>query len=709
MFKLFLTSLLIAVLWWQTVTDLRPLPSTLDLANTPVRKMQLRDRQGRPLTVTYQNDWNLHDYLPLHEIPEILQQIFILAEDKRFFEHAGLDWAARGHALLQNLQAFRVVRGASTLTEQVVKMWHPRPRTIWSRWLESWEALQLEKRFSKAAILEFYLNQVPYANQRRGVKQAARYYFDRDLDTLNIKEMMALAVIVRAPTRLDLRQTPPSLQHFAQRLLEQGILSQADYQTVLTTPLSLQPAQLPVNAKHFAYYLASQPVPKSERLLTTLDSRIQHTVQELLDKRLQDLSTKGVNNGAVLVVDHHTQEVLAWVNGNSKSGSQIDAIITPRQPGSTLKPFLYAQALAKGWTAATLIDDAPLLTPVGTGLHNYRNYSRHYYGPLRLREALGNSLNTPAVRTIQWVGTENFLTTLHQLGMQSLTATASHYGEGLALGNGGVTLFELVQAYTALANHGQFRPLKVLRNLHPSPWRRIFSKEVSSLIADILSDPEARNREFGNSSLLRFPVQTAVKTGTSTDYRDAWAIGFNYHYTVGVWLGNLDQQAMSSVSGSSGAALLLRAVFAELNRQAETQGLYLSPELVKVAICRTTGQRATSACATRLEWFIQGTQPVPTPTTTTPFRLNQPTEGLQLAMDPRIPDDHEAFALRLSDAPGATTSIEWLIDEQVIGTTPPQVHQFLWSVTRGTHVAKARVWQTAEAFTTTPSVTFYVK
>jgi len=556
-----------------------------------------------------------------------LQQIFILAEDKRFFEHHGPDWWARWHATWQNIKALRVVRGASTITEQSVRMLHP--------------AFFFEKRFSKADILEFYLNQVPYVSQRRGVVQAARHYFDRDLDTLNIKEMMALSVLVRAPTRLDLRRGTQEIKtpiaRLAERLLALGILTQEDYQAILTMPLRLHEPHLPVQATHFVNYIytsrPAQHLQTQGRLYTTLNDSIQRAVQQILDQRVHNLRNKNVNHGAVLVVDHQTHEVLAWANVGQpsldKPGSQIDAVTTPRQPGSTLKPFLYALAIEKGWTAATLINDAPLAAAVGTGMHSYRNYSRHYYGPLRLRDALANSLNIPAIRAIQFTGAGQFLQRLHQLGIKSLTAHPDYYGDGLALGNGGITLLELVQAYATLANQGIFRSLKVLRDASSSHSRRVFSPEISSIIADILSDSD----------------------------RDAWAVGFNHHYTVGVWLGNLDQKPMSRVSGASGPALLLRAVFAELNRYEETKPLYLSPQLVKANICRTTGQRATSDCPSRIEWFVPGTEPsekiimatADDSIIQTPLYLRQPSPGLQLAMDPRIPDEHEAFALILSE------------------------------------------------------------
>ena len=223
----------IGVFIWKTYTDLLPLPGSLTLDASNVRKVQVLDRHNIPLTVTYQNRWNIHDYVALHTIPLFLQQAFVVSEDKRFYEHRGVDWKARCYAFWQNLKALRPVRGASTISEQVIRMWRPRPRTIWSRWLEGCEATRLERAFSKADILEFYLNQVPYSGQRRGVVQAARYYFDRDLDTLNQIEMLALVVLVRAPGRMDLHRGTTEIKgpirRLAERLLKRGLIDRGQY------------------------------------------------------------------------------------------------------------------------------------------------------------------------------------------------------------------------------------------------------------------------------------------------------------------------------------------------------------------------------------------------------------------------------------------------------------------------------------------------
>jgi penicillin-binding protein 1C len=681
-------------LWILTLAALQPQRVSHDLLTaSDAIKPQVLDRHGRALTVTYQNPWNLHDRRALHDIPVFLQRVFVLAEDKSFDAHAGVDWNARLHALGQNLAQGRIVRGASTITEQVVRMRHPRTRTFWSRWLEGWEAQRLEKVFSKADILEFYLNQVPYAANRRGVVQAARHYFDRDLDTLDRHEMLALAVLVRAPGRLDPRHDDAALQRsidtLARRALETGLLSRTELEHVSAGRLDLRAPRLPVEAHHF----------------------VEHVYR---NHRLAALMDRNVQNAALLVVDHHSDEILAWVashNGGGSAASWYDPVLVPRQPGSTLKPFLYATALEKGWTAATLIDDAPLAESVLWGLHDYRNYSRRHYGPVRLRDALGNSLNIPAVKAVQHVGSEHFLERLNRLGVQSLRQHPNYYGDGLALGNGEMTLLELVGAYATLARHGVYRPLRAISIASPAvEAHRVFSPEASSLVADILSDPDARKLEFGRASLLQFPVQTAVKTGTSSDYRDAWAVGFNHRYTVGVWMGNLNDQGMDHVTGARGPVLVLRTLFAELNRHMESEPLYRSEMLVKIRICRDTGLPASGDCPARDEWFRPDRTPLATGSLSVQqprLRLRQPSNGLLLAMDPRIPDELEAFEFILEGLEDVHR-IEWYVDGRRRHAGKDGI--YLWPLERGAHTAWVKIWShPGQSARLTPPVRFLVK
>src|SRR5690606_10705143 len=515
----------------------------------------------------------------------------------------------------------------------------------------------------------------------------------------------------------------------AERLPESGVLDAAERERVLGTPLELASPRLPVFAPHFVRHArreAGRLALDRRTIVSTLDGRLQSTVQRLLDRRIEHLSTRGAGHGAVLVADHVTGEVLAWVvagGGSETPATHIDAVLTRRQPGSALKPLLYALAFDSGLGPADIVVDAPLTEMMPGGLHSYRNYSGHFYGPVTLRDALGNSLNIPAVKVLQRVGAARYLDTLRALGFDSLTEHPDFYGDGLALGNGEVSLLELVEAYAALARGGAYRPLRVLRDdLSPAATRPVFSPEAASIVADILSDPDARALEFGRDSVLAFPVQTAVKTGTSSDFRDAWAVGFDHRHVVGVWIGDLDQRPTDGITGSTGPALVLRAVFAELTHGTPSRPLYVSPKLARRAVCVPSPGTPGEGCVERQEWFVSedaAKQAAPAGASengakhfasnvldsAARIRFRQPTPGLRLAYDPRLPADAQAFEFRL-DGVLSTDRVEWTIDgETEIDVGPTR----LWPVRRGEHRVSARVLRDGVPIADVGEVTFVVK
>lgn len=725
----------------KTAWDLQPLPAALSLGDSEVRKPLLFDRFGNPLAISYQNRWSVQT-VPLHEIPQLLQNAVIESEDRNFLSHGGVDWPARVHALAQNLRAMRGVRGASTITEQVVRMLHQRPRTVWSRWLEGIEALGLEGHFSKSEVLEFYLNQVPYGHQRRGIVEAARFYFDRDPATLNVKETLALAVLVRAPSGLDPRLRDRSLERrldkLAEHMREKGLISEDQYRRAISEGFEFAHSRRIIEAPEFVQHVfnstGAEVLNSSGSITTSLDGRLEQKARQILRNRLEALRASDVGDGAVLVVDNRSGEVLAWVSESLSAGESqgwVDAVTVRRQPGSTLKPFLYSLAMERGWTAATLIEDSPLSEAAGLGLHSFHNYSRTYYGPVRLRVALGNSLNTPAIRTIRFTGTQRFLDRLRLLGIAGLDKSAEFYGHGLALGDGEVSLFELVQAYSALARHGDFLPLRVLseRHLPPGEICAVIGPAAAAVIGDILSDPQARRLEFGESHLLHFPVQTAVKTGTSTDHKDCWAVGFSERYTAGVWMGNLDHRPTRGITGAIGPALILRALFAELDRDGETGSFATWLGLQAVNICAVSGMLAGPGCPRMEEKFEPGKAPAEPcslhstrdegdasagaeSVATHPssvIELLQPSPGLQIALDPRIPAELQAFAFRFSKNI-KPEKVEWILNGKAVGVTGKDEHQFLWPLCRGEYTLHARVWQSGRADPVeTPAVAFVVK
>lgn len=686
----------VLVLSMATSMALREIPQNLSALTQASVKPQLLDRNGNPLTITYQNRWNAHNVLPLHRIPSFLQQAFILAEDKRFYQHSGMDWRARFNALWQNVVALRGVRGASTISEQVIRMIHLRPRSLWARWLEGWEARELERHFDKATILEFYLNQVPYAAQRRGVQQAATYYFDRDLNTLSEKEMLALAVLVRAPSRFDLYKSTERIEGRLSVLLKrsekQGLVS--DKVAVAAQSLKVNKPKPMLDVSHFANHIYRQAKPGKHKIHTTLDSGMQHFAQLVLNERLKKLKSKRVSNAGMIVIDHQTDEVLVWAvsSGQDKEAAAYDTLLVKRQPGSTLKPFVYALALEKGWTAATLIDDSPLKEGVGRGVHAYRNYSNTYYGDISVRKALGNSLNIPAIKAAQYVGVDPLLATLTRLGINDLNLRSVDYGHGIALGNAEISLYSLANAYAAIARGGVYRLLKKTDLAPVARSARVFSPEVSSLIGNILSDADARAQEFGRGSPLHLPIQTAVKTGTSNDYRDAWVMAYNHRYVVGVWMGNLNNEPMDNITGSNGPALAMRAMFSELNRHSETKPLFISRKLVRYDICTETGLIDNGQCTTAKEWFLATNQPSMNPSVVdnVSYAIAQPVDQMLVARDPRIADGSEALEFKLNHDEGVH-KVDWFVNDQLIASTPKT--SYYWPLQAGEFSVSAKVYQ----------------
>lgn len=658
----------VALLAFATLVAQRALPDTLRIVDPSAAQIDVLDRDGRPLQISYDGGWNLNGQVMLAKIPATLRTAFVESEDRRYWQHHGIDWRARFAALWTDLRAGRAVRGASTISEQAVRILHPRPRTVWSRWVEGFEAMRLEARYSKADILEFYLNQVPYGANRRGVAPAAAYYFGRSLDSLSNDEMLALAVLVRAPSRLA--REPQALQSRVRRLATamqaHGELDRAATITDLPAFVRAPPE---LHAAHFRAWVAREAVrlrPGAARVQSSLDVALQAAAEDFLRERLRDLARDGAGQGAVLVVDLDGNRVRAYASADRAhpQGVGIDAVQTPRQPGSTLKPLLYAQALERGWRADTTIDDAELRERINGGMHEYRNYSRTHYGTVTVAEALGNSLNIPAVKALQFVGQASFLQRLQALGVQSLTEQPNYYGDGLALGNGALTLYELVQAYTALARDGLWQPLTVFDDAGPEPPpRALIEREAARTISAVLSDSSSRLLEFGGGGVLRFPVRTAVKTGTSSDYRDAWTVAYNGRWLVGVWIGNLSGRATEGVTGARGPALLTRSLLAGLSvdRPLRAVTLHLNPAADDVA-------PASALPATP--------------------RIAQPFDGLMLARDPRIPDALEAlrFELAWQETPA---SVRWLVDGQPVAETAQT--EYDWSLQGGQHQLQALV------------------
>jgi len=708
----------------KTVYDFRLPPASAVRVSGEVQRQLIVDRHGERLVDTYENRWNEFDQVAMSSIPEFLLKSFLTSEDRKFFSHWGVDWQGRLSSLYAALRTGKIHRGASTVTEQVVRMLTPRPRTFWSRWIETWEAYALEARWDKVSILEFYMNQVPYGGKRRGISQASRYYFGRDIGTLNHAEMLSLAVLVRAPSAFDPHRHPDLLLKRVEWLAKDvGLVPEQD-ESIRVAKLNgfdlSRSSKLEVHAGAFSEFSRKSFLEWSRRhgvsasvIETTLDGGLQNFSQNLLDHEVANLKRKNVNHGALVIVDHQTGEILSWAVAGE---TRYNTVLVPRQPGSTLKPFLYGLAFEKGWTPATMIVDEPLVTAVGRGVHAIRNYSREYYGPVTVREALGNSLNTPAIKTVKFVTPEALLTLMKRAQISTLRENADFYGEGLALGSSEVTLFDLVQAYTMFGNQGRVRPLRWFKMEPSRLGEQVMDPAAASLVSHILADSKSRLLEFGATSILNFPAPTSVKTGTATDYRDAWALGFNARYLVGVWMGDLDRRPTDGNTGARGPALLLRSVFNYLNQEMPaTKALALHSDLIAQEVCKQGGQvllKTSEDCQSYTEYFIPGRELVAhavaksVGTVHTEARISFPLPHVELAWDPRLPAKAQALELKVENAQ-AQDRIRWWINETYLGETTTKT--LMWPLTQGPKKLSAQLVRTNGSKETLRPVPFVVK
>ncbi|MEG3059634.1 MAG: penicillin-binding protein 1C [Comamonas sp.] len=641
------------------------------------------------------------EWIALQDVSPALRNALVLSEDQRFYEHSGVDWSAVSSAAWGRLWHQRT-RGASTITMQLAGLvdgdWRRGPggRTLVQKVGQTVAAQVLDRRWRKDQILEAYLNMVPFRGELVGIDALARTLFGKAAHGLDAREAAVAAVLVRAPNA-----APQRVAQRACDLLEKLQARKIDCAALqLFTESSLQQRQWPASegvAPHFARRMLAQAVQSSTgsgrtdageelpaRLRSTLSAPLQRQAMRSLQQHLRELQGRNVEDGAVLVLDNASGEVLAWVgsSGALSQAGEVDGVLALRQPGSTLKPFLYGQALAeRRLTAASLIEDSSAHIPTAGGLYIPQNYDRRFKGWVSVRTALAASLNVPAVRTLAMVSPDAFFAQMGALGMP-LRESGSYYGYSLALGSAEVPLLQLTNAYRALANGGCWRPVaEATLPAAPRPAPACSSAldaRAAFIIGDILSDGNARAPTFGTDSVLATRFWTAVKTGTSKDMRDNWAVGWSQHYTVGVWVGNAGGEAMHGVSGSSGAAPIWAELMGLLHAQRSSRAppppvaSANQPALLRAAV-RYGPDPATGEplAAARSEWFLPGTQQAlfaleqgaaPSLTAVAQGRIARPAPGTIIALDPDIPPDRQRlqFAARL--AAGDARALRWWLD-----------------------------------------------
>lgn len=640
----------------------------LDRHGAPIHELRVIEH-GRRLAWTQLGDIS----------PAALATI-IRAEDKRFYQHHGVDWLAMSDAALDTL-LFSQPRGASTISMQVASHLDAalRPtlqkRTVSQKWDQIAASRELEKSWSKRQILEAYLNLSTFRGELQGVGAASRALFGKDPSGLDEPESLLLAVLLRGPNAKPEGVAKRACLVAGNMKLE---VHCAQLQVLALSAMLAAPNIAPrvALAPHVARELLSANHP---RVQTTLDAELQAYAMELLQQQLAALADSHVADAVALVVDNRSGEVLAYVGnaGSSTSAIYVDGVRAPRQAGSTLKPFLYEMAIGqKLITAASLIDDSPVNLVTPSGLYVPQNYDRDFKGLVSARTALSSSLNVPAVRTLMLVGADAFVERLQMLGFDDVIHDGDFYGFSLALGSAEVSLWQLTNAYRAIANGGRWSPLKLERALRTAATP-VLDPAASWIVANMLSDPLARSVTFGLENPLASRHWAAVKTGTSKDMRDNWCIGFTERFTVGVWVGNFDGSPMHDVSGVTGAA----PVWIELVDYLHRRSTSTQPQRPQSVIARQIEYEKEIEAA-REEYFVAGTEidvVAAKAAGTVRAGIAYPGNGSIIALDPDIPD--RVQRVRFVAAPQLQGQ-RWQLDGETVGAPDQPV---LWAPQPGRH------------------------
>jgi penicillin-binding protein 1C len=675
--------------------------------------LEFVDRNGLRLGTVLGRDERHTMSVPFERIAPAFRAAVLAAEDRRFLQHGTLDVPSALRAGALGLIGHRFPHGASTLSMQLGRLVSPVPDSPLGKLREIFFANRIEFGMSKNAILEAYANRAPMGSNLYGVEAASRTYFGTHADELDLAQAALLAALPNDPVRLDPYRHRAALEVrrriILQRMLACGFIAQGDAENAARERVVVLPRRLGiVAAPHFLFAIARAVPADRERVRTTIDRPLQLFVEAQVRAVVATLGANDVRDAAAIVIDNRTAQVLAYAGSpdyfSDADFGRNDGVLALRQPGSALKPFLYELALERrAIRPATILADVPVAYALPDArLYRPSDYSERFAGPVRVRIALADSLNVPAVRVLERVGVQAFLDRLHDLGFSRLEKPASYYGLGLTLGGGEVSLYELARAYLAAALGGAAVDLVTSLDAPPAPQAQP-GDPAWALVTDMLSDDHARAAAFGTHSILSLPFPAAVKTGTSSDFRDTWTAGFSRDYTVAVWVGNFDGSPMRGISGVTGAAPLWSRIMLHLHERREAQAFNPPRGYVRRAICAETGTRPFPGCrASVIEWLDRGdlaayarTQPQPLDGEYDTWLAAQPARA-GLATRILFPRDGDIFVL---ESGVANQALKFEIGGRgvafarafVNGTPVTRTgHDYLWPLRRGTFELRVR-------------------
>ncbi|MEI7910718.1 MAG: penicillin-binding protein 1C [Verrucomicrobiota bacterium] len=733
----------LGLLAWFALPFAVPLPPGL-LEPAPASPVLL-DRHGEPLEHLALADSTRAAPVALADVPAELIACTLAAEDKRFFAHHGVDFLAICRAARDWVSRRHVTSGASTITQQLIKISSPpQPRSLWVKLIEALAARRLEMTWSKERILHAYLNRLEYGNLRVGPAEATRYYFQKPLGDLSLAECALLAGLPQAPSRLNPARHPVAAlarrNTVLTRLAAAGTCTASNLATALVEPLTLRPLKESLTAPWLTAQAQLQLA--NPRIPTTLDLGLQHAIATIVSEETAKLKSANLRHAAVVVIHNPSGEILALVssaNWDDPRGGQLNGTLLPRSPGSTLKPFTYLLALDRErLTPASIVADIPTPFRTPQGLDLPENYDRAYRGPVTLRTALACSLNVPALRQLNAIGgPAPLFELLTQLGVAIPGDDPYTYGLGLTLGNAPVSLLDLTNAYATLARGGLRLPPRLFCDAPAGTGPvRVLDPLHVYLISHILADATARAPAFQSGGPLELPFPCAVKTGTSSDFHDNWCLGYTPQFTVGVWAGNFENRPMKGISGVTGAAPIFHRAMLALYQQRQPDTFNRPPGLVDITIDARNGKLLADTefpnnpharrdlapagrippAATPADYDVSGKALLdptyagwfasrhnlrrgelaldPAPTTLEPLRIITPADHTTFLLDPEIPSGSERLR-PITNLPGTarwqcpTLRIEPASPEPIIHLSP------------GTHILTATDPRNGSAHTLT--------
>jgi len=627
---------------------LKDLPSPTKLnSNSASQSTQIFDRNDTLLFTIYA-DRN-QTFVPISQLPLYLQEATIAIEDKDFYKHGAIDVRGIARAFYSTF-VHKQLQGGSTITQQLVKNGLlSQERTVTRKIKEVLLSFATELLYSKTKILEMYLNQSPYGGTAWGAEAASQKYFGKHVKNLDLAQSALLAGLPESPSDFSPLGAHPELAKQRQvdvlhAMQDQGYITKDQMERAIAEPLAYQKISDSIKAPHFVLYVKSLLEKKygvdtialgGLKVKTTLDLPIQDFAQSTVASEVAKLKGERVSNGAAMVTNPATGEILAMVGSIDYFDTDIDGNVnvttSSRQPGSSIKPINYATGLVKGLTAATPFVDKPVCFPnQGQKLYCPVNYDGKWHGVLSFRMALANSINIPAVKILKYNGLDAMIATASAMGITSFTEP-QRYGLSLTLGGGEVDMVQMMQAYGVFANQGYLIPTrailkvtdrngKILNEYTPPPspifGKKVFPPGIPFIMSQILSDNSAREMEFGpNSSLRVGKFIVAAKTGTTNDFRDNWTFGYTPTYIVGAWVGNNDNSPMGNlVSGITGAAPIWHNIMSHLLENQKPTWPLQPNDVVGKIVCATSGlipppDGTPDRCPTKFEYFVKGTEP----------------------------------------------------------------------------------------------------